>query len=466
MNATRAKKMNELKLLQDADERARRYLENTRERRVFPDSAALDGLNAFDEVLPMAGNSEQSTLRLLDDAGSPATVASNGPNYFGFVIGATLPVAAAAERLAISWDQCASSFDNSPVADKIEKVAARWILDALDLPRDSAVGFGTSASACGLACLTAARRALLKRQGWDFDEHGLNGAPEIKVVVSDMVHITVLKSLRMMGFGLANIVRAPVDANCRIDPARLPPLDDKTILCLQAGEVNTGEFDPFVPLIDMARQAGAWVHVDGAFGLWARASESLKHMTEGVEAADSWTSDGHKWLNTPYDGAFSICREADELSTAMNSDAVYSSASFDSQKNLGIEFSRRARGIAIWAALRTLGRKGIGDMVDRHCAQARRLADGLEMAGIKVLNRVVLNQVVARLEDDRATNNLRERAVQTGRVWFGPTVYAGRTAFRLSVSSWRTTDADIDRAIAVLTDLVCGNGQEHQCNGP
>jgi len=256
-----------------------------------------------------------------------------------------------------------------------------------------------------------------------------------------------------MGFGLQNVIRAPVDDHWRIDPAQMPELDDRTILCLQAGEVNSGEFDKFVPLIEQAKQAGAWVHVDGAFGLWARTSQSMRQLTEGVDGADSWTSDGHKWLNTPYDGAFGICRNPDDLAGAMNSDAAYASSSADSQKNLGIEFSRRARGVAIWAALRTLGRQGIAEMVERHCRQAQRLADGLRAAGFEVLNRVVLNQVLARLENDAATNALRDAAVATGKIWFGPSVYRDRPAFRISVSSHRTTDQDIENSIKLLSDL-------------
>ena len=450
--------MTEPDLLREADERARRYLEDPGARRVFPDDDAIANLKVFEETLPATGQPDVDTLRLLDDMGSPATVVSNGPNYYGFVIGAALPAAAAAERLIVAWDQCASSFDNSPVADRIEKVAAGWVLDALDLPRESAVGFGTSASACGLACLTAARRALLERHGWDFDQRGLEGSPGIRVVVSEMVHVTVLKALRMMGFGLGNVEFAPVDEHCRIDPARLPALDDTTILCLQAGEVNTGEFDPFDELVGGAKKAGAWVHVDGAFGLWARACADKRTLTNGIEGADSWTSDGHKWLNTPYDGAFAVCRDPAHLAAAMNSDAVYARASAESQKNLGIEFSRRARGIPIWAALRTLGRQGIDELVDRHCRQARRLAEGLSAAGFEVLNRVVLNQVLARLGDDDTTRRFREAAIRTGRTWFGPTVFRGRDAFRLSVSSWRTTDDDIERTI----ELMRGVRKKHQ----
>ncbi len=444
----------ELSLASDADQRARAYLAGVRERRVFPDSAALDALARFDEPLSDAGASPTDTLALLDAVGSPATVASNGPRYFGFVIGAALPAAAAAERLMLAWDQCASAWDNSPTAAVLERVAARWVLDALDLPRESAVGFGTGATACGIACLTAARRSLLARAGWDFDRQGLAGAPTIRVVVPDTVHVTVRKALRVLGFGLDHLIFAPTDAFGRIDPEQLPPLDSSTILCLQAGEVNTGEFDPFAELIPRARAASAWVHVDGAFGLWARASPTASELAAGVEGADSWTTDGHKWLNTPYDGAMAICRDPGALAAAMNGDAVYATASADAQKNLTLEFSRRARGIPVWAALRTLGRDGVSVLVERHCQQARRLADGLRAAGFDVINRVVLNQVLVRGSTDAATLAIRAEAIATGELWFGATVWQGRPAFRLSVSSWRTTDADIDAAVACLVASV------------
>ena len=440
----------EIALLADADARGLAYVAGVSRRRVFPDADALAGLSAFDEALPHAGRDPHETLALLDEAGSPATVVSNGPRYFGFVIGASLPAAAAAERLMLAWDQCASSFDNSPVAATIERRAGLWVLDALDLPRESAVAFGTSATACGLACLAAARRTLLARRGWDFDADGLVGAPVVRVIVSDTVHVTVKKALRILGFGMNKFVTAPTDARGRIDPARLPTLDDMTIMCLQAGEVNTGEFDPFAPMIERARAAGAWVHVDGAFGLWARASDDAKHLADGAEGADSWTTDGHKWLNTPYDGAIAICRDPDALAGAMNADAAYSTASKDAQKNLTLEFSRRARGVPIWAALRSLGRSGVAELVDRHRRQARTLADGLRDAGFEVLNEVVLNQVLVRCSSDEETLAVRDRALAFGEVWFGATVWRGRPAFRLSVSSWRTTDADIDRLLDVL----------------
>ncbi len=442
--------MDELALIADADRRASRYSASVDTRRVFPDAAAIEALSAFGESLPEQGRDATETLAMLDDLGSPATVASNGPHYFGFVIGACLPSAAAAERMVLAWDQCASSFVNSPIAATLEQVAAGWVLDALDLPRESAVGFGTSATACTTGCLTAARRTLLARKGWDFDAQGLFGAPEVNVVVSDVVHITVKKALRLLGFGLDRLIVAPTDVFGRIDPAQLPPLDDRTILCLQAGEVNTGEFDPFAELIPLAKDAGAWVHVDGAFGLWARASTQARYLTAGVEQADSWTTDGHKWLNTPYDSAMAICRDADALARAMNSDAVYATAAADAQKNLTLEFSRRARGVAIWAALRSLGRQGVADMVDRHIRQAQRLAAGLRAAGFDVVNRVVLNQVLVRCANDEATNAVRVAIEESGKAWFGGTVWRGRPAFRLSVSSWRTQDQDIDELIDLL----------------
>lgn len=439
-------------LLAEADRRALAYFDGIATRPVFPPSSAIEALQAFDEPVPATGYPTDQVLQRLDDIGSPATVASNGPRYFGFVIGATLPAAAAAERLVLAWDQCASSFDNSPVADTLERIAGRWTLELLGLPQDSAVGFGTSATACTLACLSAARRSLLARQGWDFDGDGLAGAPAVRVVVSASCHITVRKALRILGFGMNHLIVAPTDAEGRVDPAQLPELDASTILCLQAGEVNTGEFDPFAELIPRAKAAGSWVHVDGAFGLWARASSSAQ-LAEGIEQADSWTTDGHKWLNTPYDGAMAICRDADALASAMNSDAAYATASKDAQKNLNLEFSRRARGVPIWAALASLGRDGLRHMIDTHIRQARHLGARLQQAGYQVLNRVVLNQVLVCADTDAQTQAIRQAAQASGLVWFGPTVWQGRPAFRLSVSSWRTSDADIETLIDLLVEL-------------
>lgn len=440
-------------LMMDADVRAQAYRRSVETRNVYPNDDEITALDGFDEALPEGPSDTQAMLRRLDELGSPATSVSTGPHYLGYVIGGVLPAAAAADRMVSVWDQCASSHANSPVAAKLEAIAGRWILDILDLPRSSAVGFGTSATACGLSCFAAARRELLARQDWDLDNEGLVGAPEIKVVVSDISHITIFKALRILGFGKKHLLVAKTDDRGRIDPETLPSLDDKTILCLQAGEVNTGDFDPFVPLITKAKAAGAWVHVDGAFGLWARATNSHRHLTEGIEGADSWTTDGHKWLNTPYDSAMAIVKDGDAFARVMNADAVYATAETHAQTNLTLEFSRRARGIPIWAVLKTLGRSGVCEMVERHCRQAKMLAKGIDgKNGIKVLSDVPLNQVLCTTTGAETPAEFAARMNATGKLWFGPTVWRGKPAFRLSVSSWRTTDADIERAIAVLTE--------------
>jgi glutamate/tyrosine decarboxylase-like PLP-dependent enzyme len=442
--------MNEDALLQEADRRARSYVVGADHRRVFPAAAEIAALAGFDEALPAQGRPGAETLALMDDLGSPATVASNGPNYFGFVIGASLPVAAAAERLAIAWDQCASTEDGSPAAYAIEKQASKWLLEILDLPRSSAVAFGTSATACGLSCLAAARAELLARQGWDVVNDGLFGAPEVKVVVPASTHVTVRKALQVLGFGWNRVIKAPVDDRGRILPDQLPEIDANTLLVLQAGEVNTGEFDDFASVIPRAKAAGAWVHVDGAFGLWARAAPGLRDLTTGIAAADSWTTDGHKWLNTPYDGAMAICRDPQALARVMNSDAAYSSASAEAQKNLTLEFSRRARGLPIWAALRSLGRDGVAEMVTRHHSQAQRIGTALREAGFEVLNRVVLNQVLVRGADDAATQSILKQVQESGTSWFGGSVWQERPAFRISLSSFRTEERHVDQLIDLL----------------
>ncbi len=440
-------------LMRDADARAQTYRQSVETRNVYPNADEIAALDEFDVPLPEGPSDAQVMLKQLDEIGSPATSVSTGPHYLGYVIGGVLPAAAAADRMVAAWDQCASSHANSPVAAKLEAIAGRWVLDILDLPRSSAVGFGTSATACGLSCFAAARRELLARQGWDLDNEGLVGAPEIKVVVSDIAHITIFKALRILGFGKRHLLVAKTDARGRIDPKTLPLLDNKTILCLQAGEVNTGDFDPFVPLIEKAKSAGAWVHIDGAFGLWARATNSHRHLTEGIEGADSWTTDGHKWLNTPYDSAMAIVKDGDAFARVMNADAVYATAETHAQTNLTLEFSRRARGIPIWAVLKTLGRTGVCEMVERHCRQAKMLAKGIDgKNGIKVLSDVPLNQVLCTTTGKETPADFAARMNATGKLWFGQTVWRGKPAFRLSVSSWRTTDADIERAISVLID--------------
>lgn len=443
----------EIQLLEDADRRARAYTAGIGKRPVFPPDDALAGLASFDEQLPDRGRDAEETLELLDGYGTPATVETNGGRYFGFVTGASLPVAAAAERLVLAWDNAGLGFITSPTAAKVEAIAARWVLDVLDLPPQSGVGFTTSAGAGTVIALSAARRSLLRRHGWDIDEHGLIGAPALRVVASASAHVVVTKALRVLGFGAAQIHLAATDEHGRIDPGALPPIDAMTIVVLQAGEVNTGEFDPFGEIIPAARAAGAWVHVDGAFGLWARASSAHRDLTDGVDGADSWTVDGHKWLNTPYDSAMVILADPGVLAEAMNSDAAYSATSAASQKNLTLEFSRRPRGIAVWAALRTLGRDGVAELVDRTVDMATRMADELRDAGYTVLSRGVINQIVASAGTAEETARIVAAAQASGRTWFGASVWRGQPVMRISVSSWRTTAADVDDLLDLLREL-------------
>lgn len=446
--------MTDTDLLLDASHRASRYIESLEDRRVFPSEEALANLTKLGGPMPQEGIDSSAILEQLDTIGSPATVVSAGPNYYGFVIGSTLPVADAAERLSLAWDQCASGEINSPIAHAIERVAGAWITKVLDLPEESVVGFGTSATACGLSCIATARRTLLSKLGWDIEQQGLNGAPEIHVLVSQKVHVTILKALRILGFGLRQITFVKCDSHGRIDPDALPIMNERTILCLQAGEVNTGEFDPFQLIIPKAKEKGAWVHIDGAFGLWARASTSYRHLTEGAELADSWTTDGHKWLNTPYDGAMAICRHAGAIADTLNADAVYSKSGATAQKNLTLEFSRRARGIPIWAALKHLGREGVASMVEKHCVLAKRIADGLHDSGYRVINRVVLNQVLVRCDSDTKTEAAMEAAQKTGQIWFGPSVWEDRPAFRISLCSWRTNESHVEKLISLMEAIA------------
>lgn len=445
----------ELTVLRDADDRALRYVAGIGDRPVYPDADAVAALSAFREPLSDDGHGAASTVELLDRVGSAAAVETNGSRYFGFVIGGTLPVAAAADRLALAWDNSASSATGSPALAAIEKVAGEWLVDILDLPRESAVGFSTSAASGTVVALAAARRTILRRAGWDLDQHGLHNAPGVRVVASELAHVVVTKALRVLGFGLDAVTFAPTDADGRIDPARLPEIDARTILILQAGEVNTGEFDPFERIMDAGGDLAGWVHVDGAFGLWARASRH-RALTAGVERADSWTVDGHKWLNTPYDSAAVIVRDRTALVSAMHAGAAYSAATADDQMNLTLEFSRRARGLTIWAALRALGRRGVADQIERAVDLAAEAAAGLRDAGYTVLNRPVLNQVLVRAEDDAATARILAAAQASGKTWFGGTVWRGRPAFRISISSWRTRSEDIAELVALLRELRAG----------
>ncbi len=438
-------------LLRDACDRALAYLGDVADRRVAPGPQALAGLSELDFDLPGPGLAAPEVLRLLDDAGAPATVASNGPRYFGFVTGGALPVAQAAAWLGAAWDQNAALTVMSPAAARLTAVALRWMTDLLGLPAGTAGSFVTGATMANATCLAAARDAVLTRHGWDAAAQGLVGAPPLTVVVGAEVHTTARKALGIIGLGRDRAVVLPVDDQGRIDPAELPAVSGPAIVCLQAGNVNTGASDPFVPLIEWARACGAWVHVDGAFGLWAAASAELRGAVTGIAAADSWATDCHKWLNTTYDCGVALVRDQQALVAAMQASAAYLPGSA-SAEGMGVtpQSSQRARGVEVWAVLASLGRDGLAALVDQSCRLARRFAAGMRDAGFEVLNEVSLNQVLVSFGSAGRTDQVIGAVQDDGTCWCGPTTWQGVRAMRVSVSGWSTTEADIDRSVAAV----------------
>ena len=439
-------------LLRTTVDYAIRYLDGLDERSVAPAPEAVARLAELGGPLPESSADPAEVIRLLDEIGSPATVAAAGSRYFGFVIGGSLPATLAANWLAGTWDQNAAMYIMSPTAAALEDIAQKWILDVLSFPPEAVVGFVTGATMANFSGLAAARHALLQRQGWDVGADGLFGAPPIKVVVGDEVHVSLLKALSLLGFGHSRVLRVPTDEQGRMRPDQLPPLDSSTLLCIQAGNVNSGAFDPADILCERAHEAGAWVHVDGAFGLWLAADPGRAHLTAGLANADSWATDSHKWLNVPYDSGLVICRNAQDLRGAM----AYTSASYlvtsEQRDNLQYtpEMSRRARAIEIWAALRSMGRSGLADMLERTCLLAERFASGLRAAGYEILNDVVANQVLVSFGDAEITKQVIDGVQEDGTCWCGGTVWHGQTAMRISVSSWATTEADVDLSLNAI----------------
>lgn len=438
-------------LLRAAADRAIRYRAGLAERAVAPTPDAIARLAMLEEPLPDGPADPADVIALLDAIGSPATVATAGPRFFGFVIGGSLPVTLAANWLAGAWDQDAGAVATSPACAAIESVAHRWLLDLLGLPPTCASAFVTGATMANFSALAAARHTVLARAGWDVEADGLFGAPPVTVVVGAEVHASMLKALGLLGFGRQRVVTVPVDRQGRMRADMLPPLSGPAIVCTQVGNVNTGACDPVRELCARAHEAGAWVHVDGAFGLWAAASPARAHLVAGVADADSWATDAHKWLNVPYDSGLAFVRDGEALRGAMAATAAYLPASEARQPdNYTPELSRRARGVEVWAALRSLGRAGLADLVERTCRHAARFADGLREAGYEILNEVMLNQVLVAFGDDATTRRVIAAIQADGTCWCGGTVWQGRAAMRISVSSWATTDADVEQSLAAM----------------
>jgi glutamate/tyrosine decarboxylase-like PLP-dependent enzyme len=437
--------------LEDACRRALAYLGGLAERRVAPAEEAVAAVGRLDFTLPALGLVAADVLSMLDEFGSPATVASAGPRYFGFVTGGALPVAQAAAWLAAAWDQNAALTVMSPAAALLDAVALRWVGELAGLPAGTGGCFVTGATMANATCLAAARDAVLTRHGWDAAGQGLVGAPPVTVVVGAEVHTTVRKALGLVGLGRDRATVLPADRQGRIDPRALPALSGPALVCLQAGNVNSGASDPFVPLISWARDHGAWVHVDGAFGLWAAASPATAGQVTGFAEADSWATDAHKWLNTTYDCGIALVRDPAALQSAMAAPAAYLPGDAGREPmHFSPQSSQRARGAEVWAVLATLGRDGVAQLVDRTCRLARRFADGMRDAGYGVLNDVVLNQVVVDFGDPARTDAVIAAIQHEGTCWCGPTTWRSRKAMRVSVSSWNTTEHDIDRSIAAI----------------
>jgi glutamate/tyrosine decarboxylase-like PLP-dependent enzyme len=443
-------------LLADAQRRAVRYLDSLDERAVQPDPDAVAALTRFDVPLQNEPMDPRAVLAELDDYGSGATMGLAGPRFFGFVIGGSLPAALAADWLASAWDQNTGLYKSTPGTSHIEQVALRWMLDLLGLPDTCAGAFVTGTTVAHITALATARHAVLEAVGWNVEADGLFGAPPVNVIVSAEAHPTLLKALGVIGFGRTRVIKVPTDGQGRMRADALPAIGGPTVVCTQVGNVNTGACDPVSAICDWAHASNAWVHVDGAFGLWARASKSLAHLVEGLEKADSWATDGHKWLNVPYDSGVAFVRDGAALRAAMAVTAEYlpTVSEHRNPSDYTPELSRRARGVPIWAALRSLGRGGVEEMIDRNCKQARDFAVMLAKAGFTIHNDVVLNQVLVSFGDAARTRKVIAALQDEGTMWAGETVWQGITAMRLSLSCWATTDDDVRRSVDAIIRIA------------
>jgi glutamate/tyrosine decarboxylase-like PLP-dependent enzyme len=443
------------KLLADTAERSARYLAGLADRNVAPKPEDVARLEALGGPLPAGPSDPAEVLALLDAIGSPATMASAGGRYFGFVIGGSLPAALAANWLAGAWDQNSAMQVMSPVAAKLEEIVLSWMVDLFDLPAGSGGGFVSGTTMANFSAVAAARTALLQRAGWNVEEDGLFGAPPIQVVVGEEVHVSLLKALSMLGLGRSRVIRVAVDSQGRMKPESLPALDDRTLVCVQAGNVNTGAFDPTGEICARAHEAGAWVHVDGAFGCWAAVSPQYAPLLAGASAADSWAIDCHKWLNVPYDSAVALVRKPEYLKTAMALSAAYLTSGGGREPwHYAPEASRRARAVELWAALRGLGRSGLSALIEQNCRQAKLFASRLREAGFSILNDVVLNQVLVSFGNDEETRRVIGAVQTEGTCWCGGTQWHGRAAMRISVSSWATTDYDVERSVTAMIKIA------------
>lgn len=446
--------INDKSIFEKAKNYAYQYIDEVKERAVTPDSDAINDLSMFDETLPETMGNEESIIDMLHEYGEPAAVSITGGKYFGFVCGSSMPVTVASRWMADVWDQNSGLYVMSPLASKLEDVCEKWVVSLLGLPKDTAAGFVSGSSIANICALTIARNELLKKQGWNINEKGLFGAPEIRVVLGEQAHSSVFKALSIIGLGSKRIELIPVDKEGRIKADKMPVLDENTLLILQAGQVNTGAFDDFTTLCEMGNKAGAWVHIDGAFGLWAAASTKLSYLTKGIEKADSWCVDAHKTLNVPYDCGIVLCRNRKAFINAMQASGSYIQYSNNRDSMLyGMEMSKRARGIELWTALKYLGRKGVEELVESLCDNAVYFADCLSREGFSIENNVVYNQVLVSCQSDEKTLQLLSSLQESRKIWCGKAIHNNKIVIRLSICSWMTTRKDIDECVELFKNL-------------
>jgi glutamate/tyrosine decarboxylase-like PLP-dependent enzyme len=447
-------------LLRRTAELAADYVESLGARPVFPDVTPEQLREALGGPLPEEPVPADEVVEELAAAAEPGLVAMGSGRYFGFVIGGALPAALAADWLTTAWDQNAGLYVGGPSASVVEQVTQEWLVELLGLPAESSIGYVTGTQMAHVTGLAAARWHVLDAVGWDVGAKGLTGAPPVRVLAGEKRHVTVDRALRLLGLGAPTVVAA--DPQGRLVPEALSEAlgDGPTIVCAQAGEVNTGAFDPLPEIADFAEQAGAWLHVDGAFGIWAAVSPRLRHLVAGLERADSWTTDAHKWLNVPYDSGIVLCRHPESHRAAMTIAASYLIQDEGAQRvrdqvDWVPEFSRRARGFTVYAALRSLGRRGLRELVERCCDGATRFALAIaELEGVEVMNEVVLNQVLFCFDSDERTDEILRLVQEDGRVWMSGTTWGGRKAIRVSVSNWQTGDEEIDLAVEAFAQVA------------
>ena len=438
-----------------AAERAQQYVRAAGHRKVAPSEVAMAALNELHEPFPSSPSDPSEVIARLDELGSPATVATTGGRYFGFVNGGILPAALAANWLAGAWNQNAALRVMSPVAAELEDVVIQWVCEALGLPEDCGGGLVTCATMANFTALATARHVLLAREGWNVIDDGMFGAPPVEVAVGAEAHASILKALSLAGFGRNRVTTIEADSQGRMRKDKLPRLAKPAMVCIQAGNVNTGAFDPAEEICAWAHEQSAWVHADGAFGLWARVSPKYEHLARGFESADSWATDAHKWPNVGYDSGLAIVRDSAALRASMGITAAYLKPGLRREPmHHTPETSRRARGVELWAALKSLGRSGLCALIERTCAHAQQFERGLREAGFTVLNEVVINQVLVSFGSPEVTREVIRRIQEDGTCWCAGTVWRGQTAMRISISSWTTTEEDVKQSLAAMIRIA------------